>query len=210
MAQKLNSEFNYRTQVIGETPWEKIKTLKGFHVGRMRAKALEEINGIKHQAKIEKLRWMKEEGNALKHLVMELTAEIMEAESSLQDAYEAYRLNEAELKILDRLLAELYEIVEPTRQHHPDGVPFTDEEMFELNAANEFTVWVAKEMHAEMIANGRPSPARLRNAMSCPQAWEACKQIGLIPKDAAVLTGHANPMLIELSQPLLGVTYEKD
>lgn len=30
MADKLNSDFNYRTQVQGETPWEKIKTLKGF------------------------------------------------------------------------------------------------------------------------------------------------------------------------------------
>ena len=30
MAQKFNSEFNYRYQVIGCTPWEKIKTLKGF------------------------------------------------------------------------------------------------------------------------------------------------------------------------------------
>ena len=28
MAQKFNTEFNYRYQVIGNTPWEKIKTLK--------------------------------------------------------------------------------------------------------------------------------------------------------------------------------------
>ena len=29
MASKLNTEFNYRYQVIGDTPWEKIKTLYG-------------------------------------------------------------------------------------------------------------------------------------------------------------------------------------
>ncbi len=32
MASNLNSEFNYRYQVIGSTPWEKLKTLKGFLV----------------------------------------------------------------------------------------------------------------------------------------------------------------------------------
>ena len=41
MASKLNTEFNYRYQVIGDTPWEKIKTLKGFLEGRIRAAALE-------------------------------------------------------------------------------------------------------------------------------------------------------------------------
>jgi len=29
MASSLNSEFNYRYQVIGDTIWEKIKTLEG-------------------------------------------------------------------------------------------------------------------------------------------------------------------------------------
>ena len=42
MAVKLNSEFNYRYQVIGETPWEKIKTLKGFLEGRVRAAHIRE------------------------------------------------------------------------------------------------------------------------------------------------------------------------
>ena len=34
MAQKFNTEFNYRYQVIGNTPWERIKTLKGFLEGQ--------------------------------------------------------------------------------------------------------------------------------------------------------------------------------
>ncbi len=42
MASNLNSEFNYRYQVIGSTPWEKLKTLKGFLVGRKRAAGLEQ------------------------------------------------------------------------------------------------------------------------------------------------------------------------
>ncbi len=38
MTSNLNSEFNYRYQVIGSTLWEKLKTLKGFLVGTKRAK----------------------------------------------------------------------------------------------------------------------------------------------------------------------------
>ena len=47
MPAKLNTEFNYRYQVIGETVWEKIKTLKGFLEGRLRAAALEQVAEIK-------------------------------------------------------------------------------------------------------------------------------------------------------------------
>ena len=56
MASKFNSEFNYRYQVIGDTPWEKIKTLQGFLEGRIRAAALEEVSLLKKQAKIAKLK----------------------------------------------------------------------------------------------------------------------------------------------------------
>jgi len=52
MAQKFNTEFTYRYQVIGDTPWERIKTLKGFLEGRIRALALEEVSKLKHQAKL--------------------------------------------------------------------------------------------------------------------------------------------------------------
>ena len=51
MASKLNTEFNYRYQVMGNTPWEKIKILKGFLEGRVRAAALEECGDLKYQAK---------------------------------------------------------------------------------------------------------------------------------------------------------------
>ena len=193
MASKLNTEFNYRYQVIGDTPWEKIKTLKGFLVGRVRAAVLEEVSELKYQAKLAKLKRLEEE-TGLQEDILELKAEIMETESHQQTAYEAFRLNEDEIKILNKLLKELYVIAEPTRIKG-----YTDEQMFEANAANEFTVSIGKEIQAEMIANGRPSAAKIRNAMSNPYTWNALKQIGMIPKESKLLEGHINPTLkIEL------------
>ena len=51
MAQPLNTEFNYRYQVLGSTPWERIKTLKGFLNGRLRAAALEQVADLKLRGK---------------------------------------------------------------------------------------------------------------------------------------------------------------
>ena len=65
MAQKFNTEFNYRYQVIGNTPWERIKTLKGFLEGRVRALALEEVGKLKYQAKLAKLNHLKNGGKVL-------------------------------------------------------------------------------------------------------------------------------------------------
>ena len=188
MAQKFNTEFNYRYQVIGETPWERIKTLKSFLEGRIRAAALEEVAALKYQAQLSKLKHLQNKG--LEHEVLELKATIIEEESHHQSAKEAFELTQDEIKILKKLLKELYAIAEPTRI---EG--YTDEQMFEANAANEFTVAIGKEIQAEMIATGRPSPAKIRNAMSNPYTWNALKEIGMIPKDAKLLTGNINPTL---------------
>jgi len=197
MAAKLNTEFNYRYQVVGETIWEKIKTLRGFLEGRIRAEGLEEVGRLKYRAKLAKLKWLRENAG-LEHEILELEAEIKELEGFFPAQEEAFRLNLEEIAMLKRLLAEAYEIAEPTR------IPgFTDEQMFEANAANEFAVWVAKEIHAEILANGRPSPAKLRNAMSNPIAWNACKAIGLIPESAEVIGGSNDPLKIELTTPLM-------
>ena len=194
MAQKFNTEFNYRYQVIGCTPWEKIKTLKGFLEGRIRAAALEEVGNLKHQAKLSKLKHLQNSGNGLEHEILELKAEIMELDSHQVTLEEAFELTKDEIKILKKLLKELYVMAEPTRIKG-----YTDEQMFEANAANEFTVDIGREIQAEMIANGRPSPAKLRNAMSNPHTWNALKQIGLIPKKTKILEGNINPQLkIEL------------
>jgi len=190
MAQKFNTEFNYRYQVIGCTPWERIKTLKGFLEGRIRAMALEEVGNLKFKAKLAKLKYLKNGGEGLKHEILELKAEIMEAESHEETLKEAFELTKDEIKILKKLLKELYVIAEPTRIKG-----YTDEQMFEANAANEFTVNIGREIQAEMIANGRPSPAKLRNAMSNPYTWNALKQVGLIPKQTKILEGNINPQL---------------
>ena len=194
MASKFNSEFNYRYQVIGDTPWEKIKTLQGFLEGRVRAAALEEVGNLKNQAKVAKLKHLQNGGNGLEHEILELKAEILEAQSHEATAKEAFELNTKEIEILKGLLDELYVIAEPTR------IPgYTDEEMWEANQANEFTVSIGREIQAEMIANGRPSPAKLKNAMSNPHTWNALKKIGLVPKETKILMGNTDPMLkIEL------------
>lgn len=192
MPAKLNTEFNYRYQVIGETPWEKIKTLKGFLEGRKRAAVLETVSELKYQAKVAELEHLKEIGG-LKHLILNLEAEILELDSFRVNEKEAYELNRQEIVILEKLLKELYEIAEPTRI-----LGYTDEEMFEENAANEFTAMIGREIHAEILANGRPSPTKLHNAMSNPHTWNALKQIGLIPKEAPLLIPNANPKIIEL------------
>ena len=194
MAQKFNTEFNYRYQVIGDTPWERIKTLKGFLEGRIRAQALEEVGKLKYQAKLSKLKHLQNSGNGLEHEILELKAEIMELDSHQVTLEEAFELTKDEIKILKKLLKELYDMAEPTRI---EG--YTDEEMFEANAANEFTVNMGREIQSEMIANGRPSAARIRNAMSNPHTWSALKQIGLIPNKTKILEGNINPQLkIEL------------
>ena len=194
MASKLNTEFNYRYQVIGDTPWEKIKTLKGFLEGRIRAAVLEEVGALKDQAKVAKLKYLQNGGQGLEHEILQLKAEILEGESHQPAAKEAFELNQKEIKILKKLLKELYVIAEPTR------IPvYSDEEMWEANQANEFTVNIGREIQAEMLANGRPSPAKLRNAMSNPHTWNALKGVGLIPKGTKILKGNVDPQLkIEL------------
>jgi hypothetical protein len=197
MSSKLNSEFNYRYQVIGETPWEKIYQLQNFLEGRVRAAVLEEVSEMKYKAKLMELQNLKD-NKALPHIILTLQAEIIELESFLPSQKESFDLNRDEIRVLNKLLAELFVLVEPTRLHHEDGTPYTNAEMFEANAANEFTVMIGKEIQAEIIANGRPSPAKLRNAMSNPHTFHALQKIGLVPPEAVLLEGNADPMNIEL------------
>lgn len=194
---KFNSEFNYRYQVIGETVWEKIKTLHGFMDGRKRAAALEKVNELKTKAMYEKLNYLKST-NAPLHEILSFEADIVEAESVQAEALKNFEDNRAEIKILEKLFDELYELAEPTRLKHPDGTPYTDEEMFEVNAANEFTMMIVREMQAEIIATGRPSAAKIKNAMSNPVTWEACKQIGMIDQNVKFIAGNVDPTAVQL------------
>lgn len=192
MASNLNSEFNYRYQVIGSTPWEKLKTLKGFLVGRKRAAALEKCAELKYKAKLEEYKHLKTVP-ALPHILLNLEAEIIELESHLDDQKHAFELNRKEIEILEKLIAELYEICEPTR------IPgYTDDQMFEANANYEFTVTVGRELQSEIIANGRPSPAKLLNAMSNPQTMQMLQSIGLVPEGTQLLGGEYGDELLKL------------
>jgi hypothetical protein len=191
MASKLNSEFNYRYQVIGHTIWEKIKTLQGFLEGRIRAAALEEVSALQLEAKIAEVEYLKEHGK--KHEYLKAKGELIELESHQPALKHGFELNREEIAMLERLLKEAYEIAEPTR------IPgYTDEQMFEANAANEFTAMIAREIQAEIIANGRPSPAKLGNAMSNPHTFNALKQIGLIPQETVLIGPSNNPLKVEL------------
>lgn len=194
---KLNSEFNYRYQVIGETLWEKIKTLQGFMDSRKRAAALEKVAELKRKAKFAELEHLKSIP-ALPHVILELEADIIEMESFKEESVRNFEQNRQEIAILERYIAECYELAEPTRLKHPDGTPFTDEEMFEVNAANEFTVLLAREMQAEIIATGRPSAAKIKNAMSNPITWQALKNIGIIPAETQLIAGNIDPTNIQL------------
>ncbi len=211
MSSKFNSEFNYRYQVIGETPWEKLHQLKNFHQGRVRAAKLEEIAHIKYKAKLMELQTLKD-SKALPHIILNLQAEIMEIESFQQTEKESFELNRHEISILEKLIKELYEIVEPTRLRHEDGTPYSDDEMWEANAANEFTVTIGKEIQAEILAVGRPSPAKLRNAMSNPYTFHALQQVGLIPQEAVMLEGNADPLKIEVrvAPSMVSVSNDKE
>lgn len=187
---KLNSEFNYRYQVIGETTWAKIQTLQGFLVGRKRAAVLEEVQALKYQARLAEIQHL-QSINALPHVILNLKAEILELESSLDEATKCFQDNRDEIEILERLLSELYEMAEPTR------IPgYSDEQMFEANAANEFTAMIGKDIQAEIVANGRPSPAKLRNAMSNPHTFKALQVAGLIPETLMLPTGESIPFLV--------------
>jgi len=190
---KLNSEFNYRYQVIGETVWAKIQTLHGFLGGRKRAAVLEEVARLKYQAKLCELQDLKD-NRARPSLILNLQAEILELESFHEVQAESFRQNEDEIACLEKLLKEYYATAELSR------IPgYTDEQMFEANAANEFTAVVGREIQSEIIANGRPSPAKLHNAMSNPFTFKALQDAGLIPKDAVLIAPNHDPLRISLT-----------
>ena len=193
MPSKFNSEFNYRFQVMGNTPWAKIKILRGFLEGRERAAVLEKAAHLNHDALIAELAYLKTTG-APEHETMRLQAKILESESGMMIVDEAYELNRKEIDILNNLLAECYVMAEPTRI---EG--YSDEEMFEANEANEFTVRTLREMQSEIISHGRPTPATILHAMDNPVTLTASIQAGLLPIEAIPLLT-SNPPLFAVEE----------
>jgi len=200
MGVKLNTEFNYRYLVMGETIWEKIKHLRSFLEGRVRAAVLEEVSALKYQAKLAELDAL-EKNRAQLHLILNAKAEILEAESFFPSQQEAFELNRSEIKILERLLQEAYILAEPSRLQHDDGTIYTDEEMFEANAANEFTVTVLKDAQSEILSIGAITPATIRKAMSNPHTWREIQNSGLmqLPDKASII----NPPLLDREMKMI-------
>lgn len=193
MPSKLNTEFNYRYQIEGNTPWEKIKQLRGFYEGRLRAKDSEAYSDLRYQAKIKEIESLKKT-NAEEHLIMLAEADLLELESARITEKEAFKLNDQEIEIIEKLLLEYQAIAEPTR------IPgYTDEQMFEANAANEFTAMIGKEIYAEIMAVGHASPAKLRNAMSNPYTMKALKDAALLPEQMQYIEGGRDPLNISLN-----------
>jgi len=192
MPSKFNTEFNYKYQVMGCTPWERIKILKGFLEGRVRAVALEECSHLQHDALLAEMAFLKTNGSP-QHKQMRLQAKIVESISHMVIVDEAYELNRQEIEILNRLIAECYVMAESTRI---EG--YSDEEMFEVNASHEFAVLTMREMQSEIVANGRPNPATVLHAMNNPHVLTAILQSGLLPADAIpLLTGNAPIFAVE-------------
>jgi hypothetical protein len=81
--------------------------------------------------------------------------------------------------------------------------------MFEANANYEFTVTVGRELQSEIIAMGRPSPAKLLNAMSNPQTLEALIQLGLVPQNTVLLTNEDILPLISNTQTIKNIGNNK-
>ena len=202
MPSKFNSEFNYRYQVLGNTPWAKIKILRGFLEGRIRAASGEEASYLQHDARIEELAYLKRE-NAPRHQLMRAEADILESTSHMAIVDEAYQLNCKEVEILNKLLAELYEIAEPTR------IPgYSDEDMFEVNEANEFTATTLREMQSEIIALGRPTPATVLHAMNNPHTLHAAVQSGMLPVEALPLLTSNPPIFAAQEMAALNTIQE--
>jgi len=192
MPSKFNTEFNYKYQVVGNTPWERIKILKGFLEGRVRAVALEECSHLQHDSLVAEMAFLKTNG-APEHEQMRLQAKIVESTSHMVIIDEAYELNRQEIETLNKLIAECHEIAEPTRI---EG--YSDEEMYEVNASHEFAVTTMREMQSEIVANGRPNPATVLHAMNNPHVLTAILQSGLLPATAIpLLTGNAPLFAVE-------------
>ena len=203
MPSKLNSEFNYKYQVMGCTPWERIKILNGFLEGRVRAVALEEVAHLTHDALLAEMAFLKK-NDAPEHEQMRLQATIVESISQMVVVDEAYELNRQEIEILNKLIAECYEIAEPTRI---EG--FSDEEMFEANAAHEFTVLTMRELQSEIVANGRPNPATVLHCMDNPLTMAAALKSGLLPLESIPLLT-ANPPVLIAQEMAAALDYIED
>lgn len=191
MPSKSMSEFEYRHLSRGLTIWEKLRELERYLVTKRRAAKQQAVDEKRSLAKRAKLKHLKE-NSGLEHEILELEADILVEESFAEEAAELYNLNLEEIALLERLVAEARGIAEHTR------IPgYTDEQMFDANAANEYTAGMVKKLQADFIATGCLNPVTLKDAMLVPQTFVALKQLGYLPPDTGFLLPSNDPMKIE-------------
>lgn len=184
---KFNSNFNYKTQVEGETVWERIKTLRGFLNGRERALAIQEQDRLEYEALHEEYTYLIE-SKAHSFELKRMEAKIGEQDSVRVQLKYDFNLCKGEIKDLKEIIDELMIEGEKTRV---EG--YTDEEMYEHNAEFEFATKISKEIQADILALGRPSQVHVRQAMSCDMGIQLLKSLpGFIPNDIMLLEGIFN------------------
>ena len=175
MATRINTEFNYRYIVEGETIWYKIKTIKGF-INTLNT-YLKNINvhALKLKAKKAKLEF---DTSLTEWEKLELEAEILEIENNKDTEAEVYRLTLKEKEVLERLLNEYYEIA---NQERLEG--YDDDDMLEATAQNEFLAKLVKSMKASVIATGAIPPELIERALKAPpETILALQQQNLLPQ----------------------------
>jgi predicted RecB family nuclease len=136
MASKFNSEFNYRYQVKGETPWEKIKTLHGFLEGRKAAAKLEEVAMLRDKAAEKKIQYLKETG-APEHEIIAAEGTKINEQTIIKKATKAIKPDRVVLKGNSAYLLD-YKTGE---KHHKHKVQIEEYEL----ALREMNYSVAKK-----------------------------------------------------------------
>jgi hypothetical protein len=185
---RLNSTFNYKYQVEGETIWGRLNILDGFIEGRKRALALREKNKLETEALGEELEDSKTNKPSWEY--KRLLAKKVEWDSVQEQLNKDFELAEIELKELKELYKNLELQAESTRLTHTDGTPYTNYEMYEANAEFEFVAGLTKEVQAQILVSGRPSVATVRNLLRCPMGQIVASALpNLNINDMFLLTG---------------------
>ena len=178
MVSKVNTIFNYKYIVDGETIWYRIKTLQGFLNGRKQAFEMQKVSEKNFEALKAKYEYLKSKPETPLYELLEIEAKIMENEIMQPDYLDCLEKNKEEIKNLEKLLEEAYAIAEPQRI---EG--YSDEQMLEATAPAEFMAKLKQEMASQILITGTISSQLIQRAMKYPGAIKELQEIGLLNYD---------------------------
>ena len=182
MASKQNSEHSYLHIVSGHTPWERLRVILNFLEDRKAAKKLQTAGDIKRRAILAKIAKAKKEEDEYTELMGE--AELLEFEAMADTTKDGYEKLDEELKFLEQYVTDLRAITEPTRLYHPDGQPYTDSEMFEVNKDSEIEARILFDSQVAVISNKLGIPTHIVNdGMRLPNIRRAYQLASTIVDD---------------------------